>query len=174
MSRVGEVLVHEGAVSSDGLRRALTFQRYGGQGLRLGTILIGWNLADEDIILNALARRHGCEAVSWEALSRISPETAALLPVELAQQLRAIPVKEELKAVHVAFADPSDIAAIDRVSRVLRKRVIPAVALEIRILQAHSLFYDVGIPPDHRPILFKLREASEKTRARSSSSTTRS
>src|SRR5262249_32443924 len=123
---------------------------------------------DEDIILNALARRHGCEAVSWEALSRIPPETAALLPAELAQELRAVPVKEELKAVHVAFADPSDIAAIDRVSRVLRKRIIPAVALEIRILQAHALFYDAGIPPDHRPILFKLREASEKTRDKKS------
>jgi hypothetical protein len=166
VSRVGEVLVHEGAVSSAGLRRALRFQRYGGQGLRLGTILVGWNLADEEALLKALSRIHGCEAASWLDLSRASGETTSLLSAEIAKQVRAIPFKNEWKAVRVAFANPSDLAAIDRVSSVLTRRVIPAVALEIRILQAQALFYGAGIPPDYRPILFKLRDAPDKALAR--------
>jgi len=165
MPRVGEVLIQEGAVSSAGLRRALTFQRYAGHGLRLGTILVGWNLADEEALLRALSRFHECGAVPWSDLCRISRETAALLPAEVAQQVRAIPFKEELKAIHVAFANPSDLAAVDRVSSVLPRRVIPAVALEIRILQAHVIFYEVGVPPDHRPILLKLLESFDTTTA---------
>src|SRR5712691_6717048 len=113
VSRVGEVLVHEGAVSSAGLRRALRFQRYGGQGLRLGTILVGWNLADEDALLRALARVHGCEAASWLDLSRASGETTSLLSAEIAKQVRGIPYKDEWGAVRVAFANPSDLAAVD-------------------------------------------------------------
>ena len=77
MSRVGEVLVHEGAVSSAGLRRALTFQRYGGQSLRLGTILVGWNLADEESLLRALSEHHRCLGVPWSDLARAAPETVA-------------------------------------------------------------------------------------------------
>ena len=165
MPRVGEVLIQEGAVSSAGLRRALTFQRYAGHGLRLGTILVGWNLADEEALLRVLSRFHECGAVPWSDLCRISRETAALLPAEVAQQVRAIPFKEELKAIHVAFANPSDLAAVDRVSSVLPRRVIPAVALEIRILQAHVIFYEVGVPPDHRPILLKLLESFDTTTA---------
>jgi len=140
MSRVGEVLVHEGAVSSAGLRRALTFQRYGGQSLRLGTILVGWNLADEESLLRALSEHHRCLGVPWSDLARAAPETIALLPSEIAEQARAIPFREELRGVIVAFANPSDLPAVDRVAQVLRRRVIPAVALEIRILQAQALF----------------------------------
>jgi hypothetical protein len=162
VSRVGEVLVHEGAVSSAGLRRALTFQRYGGQGLRLGTILVGWNLADEEVLLRALSEHHNRLAVPWSDLSRAAPETIALLPADIAEQVRAIPFREELRGIIVAFSDPSDLTAVDRVAQVMKRRVIPAVALEIRILQAQALFYGTGIPPDHRPILFKLRDAPEK------------
>jgi hypothetical protein len=162
MSRVGEVLIQEGAVSSAGLRRALTFQRYGGQGLRLGTILVGWNLADEEVLLRALSQHHSRLAVPWSDLSRAAPETIALLPADIAQQVRAIPFREELRGIIVAFSNPSDLTAVDRVAQVMKRRVIPAVALEIRILQAQALFYGTGIPPDHRPILFKLRDAREK------------
>jgi GAF domain-containing protein len=162
MSRVGEVLVHEGAVSSAGLRRALTFQRYGGQSLRLGTILVGWNLADEETLLRALSEHHRCLGVPWSDLARAVPETIALLPSEIAEQARAIPFREELRGVIVAFANPSDLPAVDRVAQVMRRRVIPAVALEIRILQAQELFYGTGIPPDHLPILVKLRDAQQR------------
>jgi len=162
MSRVGEVLIHEGAVSSAGLRRALTFQRYGGQSLRLGTILVGWNLADEETLLRALSEHHRCLGVPWSDLARAAPETIALLPAEIAEQVRAIPFREELRGIIVAFSNPSDLPAVDRVAQVMRRRVIPAVALEIRILQAQALFYGTGIPPDHRPILLKLRDAPEK------------
>jgi hypothetical protein len=162
MSRVGEVLVHEGAVSSAGLRRALTFQRYGGQSLRLGTILVGWNLANEESLLRALTEHHRCLGVPWSDLARAAPETIALLPSEIAEQARAIPFREELRGVIVAFANPSDLPAVDRVAQVMRRRVIPAVALEIRILQAQALFYGTGIPPDHLPILVKLRDAQQK------------
>ena len=62
----------------------------------------------------------------------------------------------------VAFANPSDLLAVDRVAQVMRRRVIPAVALEIRILQAQELFYGTGIPPDHLPILVKLRDAQQR------------
>jgi hypothetical protein len=162
MSRVGEVLVHEGAVSSAGLRRALTFQRYGGQSLRLGTILVGWNLADEETLLRALSEHHRCLGVPWSDLARAAPETIALLPSEIAEQARAIPFREELRGVIVAFVNPSDLPAVDRVAQVMRRRVIPAVALEIRILQAQELFYGTGIPPDHLPILIKLRDEQQK------------
>lgn len=162
MSRVGEVLVHEGAVSSAGLRRALTFQRYGGQSLRLGTILVGWNLADEESLLRALSDHHRRLGVPWSDLARAAPETIALLPSEIAEQARAIPFREELRGVIVAFANPSDLPAVDRVAQVMRRRVIPAVALEIRILQAQALFYGTGIPPDHLPILVKLRDAQQR------------
>jgi Type II secretion system (T2SS), protein E, N-terminal domain len=162
MSRVGEVLIHEGAVSSAGLRRALTFQRYGGQGLRLGTILVGWNLADEEVLLRALSEHHNRLAVPWSDLSRAAPETVALLPADIAEQVRAIPFREELRGIIVAFSNPSDLTAVDRVAQVMKRRVIPAVALEIRILQAQALFYGTGIPPDHLPILIKLRDAPEK------------
>lgn len=162
MTRIGEFLVSEGVLSEDAVSRALALQRLGTGGVRLGSVLLKWDLLTEDSLLAALSKIHRCPAVSGDILFDADIQTVRLLPAEHALRLDAIPYEAKEGVLRVAFVNPSNLAAIDEVSVITARRVLPAVTTEIRLLQAHQRFYGRHIPAEPRTILKKLER---KTRA---------
>ncbi len=162
--RIGEILIAEGVLTEAAVNRALGYQRVSGERVKLGTILLNWDLLAEEGLLQALARFHRVEPAPWSVLSAAPIQVTRLISPAMAIRLGAFPFAETKTAVRVAFFEPSNLAAADEVSAVTNKRVIPAVALEIRLLQAHQKFYGRHIPLEYRSIVQNLERRTTKTK----------
>lgn len=167
MARIGELLIAEGVLSEVALQSALGFQRHTGEPFRLGTILLDRDLLGEQSLLKALSAIHRCDFVTWAELLRASPQTVRLLPERAAVRLGAIPYGLEGRGVRVAFKNPSNLAAVDEVSAVTNRPVIPAVITEVRLLQALHLFFGRPVPIEFRSVLHKLERNEERRLNRS-------
>jgi len=162
MPRIGELLVAEGVLSEVAVQSALGFQRHTGEPFRLGTILLDRDLLGEESLLKALSVIHRCDYVSWAEILRTPPQVVRLLAERAAVRLGAIPYALEGRGLRVAFKNPSNLAAVDEVSAVTNRPVIPAVITEVRLLQAFHLFYGRMIPMEFRSVLQKLERNEER------------
>jgi hypothetical protein len=160
--RFGELLVCEGRISSEILDRALELQGFNEKGLRLGGILLKWGLLREEEILDLLGRIHRCPFVGWKALSGADPEAVKLLSSAHAARLQVLPYGVDDRWLQVAFVNPSDLAAIDEVIAITKKRVKPAVAMEVRLLQAQQQFYGRPVSTGVWAVLQRLERWSKK------------
>jgi hypothetical protein len=156
--RLGDLLLDEGLLSAPSLERALAEQKRAGSGVKLGGVLLGSGLVSEEALLDALSRAHRCPAVPWTTLSGASLEAVALLNGARASRLGALPYALEKRVLRVAFSDPSDIAALDEVAAVTGYRVVPAVACQVRLMQAHEKFYGRTISRQFSNILDRLED----------------
>ena len=154
--RLGDLLLDEGLLSARSLERALAEQKRAGSGVKLGGVLLGSGLVSEEALLDALSRAHHCPAVPWTTLSGASLEAVALLNGARASRLGALPYALEKRMLRVAFSDPSDIAALDEVAAVTGYRVVPAVACQVRLMQAHEKFYGRTISRQFSSILDRM------------------
>jgi hypothetical protein len=162
MPRIGELLVSEGVLSDVAVQSALGFQRHTGEPFRLGTILLDRDLLPEENLLKALSVIHRCDYVTWPDILKTPPQVVRLLSERSAVRLAAVPYALEGRGVRVAFKNPSNLAAVDEVSAVTGRPVIPAVISEVRLLQAFHLFYGRPIPLEFRGVLNKLERNEER------------
>ncbi len=162
MPRIGELLVAEGVLSEVAVQSALGFQRHTGEPFRLGTILLDRDLLGEDSLMRALSVIHRCDYVAWSEILQSPPKVVRLLPERTAARLGAIPYGLEGRGLRVAFKNPSNLAAVDEVSAVTNRPVIPAVISEVRLVQALNLFYGRQVPIEFRNVLLKLERNEER------------
>jgi hypothetical protein len=132
--------------------RALGFQKSAAPRVKLGSILLTWDLIDEGSLLKALANLHHCEIVSGDTLINAPAEVVRMLPATHAIRLNAAPYALQKARICVAFVNPSDIAAVDEVSSLTGHVCVPAVVTELRLFQAHRRFYGRAIPFELRPM----------------------
>lgn len=162
MPRIGELLVAEGVISETAVQSALGFQRHTGEPFRLGTILLDRDLLGEDSLMRALSAIHRCDYVAWSEILQATPRIVRLLPERTAVRLGAIPYGLEGRGLRVAFKNPSNLAAVDEVSAVTNRPVVPAVISEVRLVQALNLFYGRQVPIEFRNVLLKLERNEER------------
>ncbi len=162
MPRIGELLIAEGVLSEVAVQSALGFQRHTGEPFRLGTILLDRDLLGEESLLKALSAIHRCDFATWSQILKATPQIVRILPERAAVRLAAIPYALEGRGVRVAFKNPSNLAAVDEVSALTGRPVIPAVITEVRLLQALNLFYGRPVPIEFRSVLQKLERNEER------------
>ncbi len=162
MPRIGELLIAEGLLSEVAVQSALGFQRHTGEPFRLGTILLDRDLLGEESLLKALAAIHRCDFATWPQIMKATPQVVRILPERAAVRLAAIPYALEGRGVRVAFKNPSNLAAVDEVSALTGRPVLPAVITEVRLLQALNLFYGRPVPIEFRNVLQKLERNEER------------
>jgi hypothetical protein len=153
---IGQFLVAEGMLSNEAIMRALSFQRSSMEAFRLGTILLNWDLLNEEALLAALSRYHRCPPVDWATLSKATPEALRSLPTLHAIRLGALPYAIEAGSLKVAFRNPSDLAVIDETSQITGRRIVPAATTDIRLALAQHRFYGNPLPFQFKPIIQKL------------------
>jgi len=165
-TRIGEMLVARGLLTPASVDRALGFQRSTAARVKLGSILLTWDLIDERRLLEALAALHRCEAVTGEMLAAAPIHVVQMLPAPHALRLNAIPYDLRKSRIRVAFVNPSNLEAIDEVSALTGHVCVPGVATELRLLQAHRRFYGRTLPLELRPTIPRIDAARPSSAVR--------
>ena len=139
MARIGQLLVRANLVSENNLARALGVQHFAGG--RLGTLLLERGSVSEDDLGGTLAEQHGCEYAPWRVLGEVPPATIAALPAKFAIKHSAIPFERGEGYLKIALRDPSDLRILDELFFVTGRKILPAVAPEVRLYQALEKYY---------------------------------
>jgi MshEN domain len=139
MPRLGVLLMRSGAVTEESVNRALAVQSFAGG--RIGTLLIERGSASEDDIGKALAEQHDCLYIPWKTLSTLPATITAALPAKFAIRHSAIPVELGEGFIRVALRDPANLRILDELFFVTGKKIVPAVAPEVRLYQALEKYY---------------------------------
>lgn len=139
--KLSDLLFTEGLITPQQLEEALQSQViYGG---RLGTNLVEMNMVKETDIIRCLSKQLERPFVSAEQLMSVPPEIIQLIPKQVAEKFRIIPVILEKRRLTVAMLQPSDLAAIDAISFMTGYTISPVVSSELRILQALEHYYGI-------------------------------
>ena len=139
MPRLGTILLRAGAVSEESVTRALAVQGFAGG--RLGTLLIERGSASEDDIGKALSEQHGCQYIPWSVLGSVPGTVTAALPAKFAIRHSAVPVELGEGFIRIALRDPANLRILDELFFVTGKKILPAVAPEVRLYQALEKYY---------------------------------
>jgi MSHA biogenesis protein MshE len=136
--RLGDLLVAQGLISTDQLTQALAAQRSSGR--KLGRVFIDNGWVSEIQIAQALAGQLRVPFVDLGTRS-VRPEVARLLPEVQARRLRALALEATAAGVRVGMADPTDIAAFDELSRLIKREIELVVVAESQLLGAIDRSY---------------------------------
>ncbi|MCK4340904.1 MAG: Flp pilus assembly complex ATPase component TadA [Phycisphaerae bacterium] len=153
-NKLGQILLDEGLVTEDDLRRAL--QAQGQDNKRLGELLIDLGILSPLAMISALARQlniKGCQLRH----GLIDPAVAQLLDREEAARLKALPLFKVGETVTVAMAEPQSLPTIDRLSALTRCRINPVLALESNIVEFQEKY--LGEQVDIDSFLVNLTES---------------
>lgn len=136
--QLGQVLVELGALSEEQLQEALQIQRENG-GL-LGRVLVEQGYVNRSDIVQALSIQYGMPVFDLKNLE-VSPEVVQMVPVEMAQVHRLVPVSMEDGVLTVVMADPQNVNALDDLRFMANCEVVGAVADETEVEEAIERLY---------------------------------
>ena len=111
--RIGEILLHAGALKEEDVVRALATQK-STPGKRLGEILVAAGRLKPEQVGRALAEQFELPFIQLQA---IPSRASALLPIEFQAQHRMVPFRLEVdgkvERIHLAIADPTQLDAVE-------------------------------------------------------------
>ena len=99
--KLGELLLNEKLITPEQLDEALKSQMI--FGIKLGSSLIELGVITDEQLCRFLSRKLGVPAVSPRAMSSVSPEVLALVPAELAEKYRVVPIRADGKKLALAW-----------------------------------------------------------------------
>jgi len=129
--RIGDLLVQNKLITFDQLMSALAEQKKTGR--KLGHTLIDLNLITETELLNFLSRQLQIPLLDIKQFKRDDKVTTSL-PENLARRFRVLLLEKNEHDVLIAMADPTDLLALDELTRILNKRIRQAVVKEDDLL----------------------------------------
>ena len=137
---LGDKLVHEGYLSEDQLRVALTEQKITGK--KLGEVLIGLGFISEQVSREVVGDAAGFESMS---LNGVVPDANALqlMTESFARTHLVIPISLNAEHLKVAMSSPNDILLLDKIKRHIKQSILiePVLVVENEIQYAIDLFY---------------------------------
>jgi len=111
--KLGEILLREGLITHDQLKKALLEQK--NTGMRLGYTLVKLGFVEETEISKMLARQYRMPAVDLSRFE-VDPKIIKLLPPDVAVKHTVLPLKREGRTLTIAIADPNNVTAIEDTS----------------------------------------------------------
>ena len=139
MSRLGELLLRDQIISPEQLQRAQEESKKSGE--RLGNTLVKVGAIQEDDLTQFLSKQYGVPAINLAEFD-IDNEVVALVPKEVAQRHRVVPVNRAGSSLIIAIADPANILALDDLKFVTGYNIEVVVASEQSITQAIERYYE--------------------------------
>src|ERR1051325_5883194 len=136
--RLGEILLREGLITQDQLKKALLEQK--NTGMRLGYTLVKLGFVEETEISKMLARQYRMPAVDLSRFE-VDPKILKLLPPDVAVKHTVLPLKREGRTLTVAIADPNNVTAIEDIKFITRCDVFPVIAGEYTLRNAIDKYY---------------------------------
>src|SRR6185295_3960233 len=128
---LGQCLVEQGSLTTEGLARALEEQRRTGAALR--DVLLKLDLVPERAILDYYEDQLGIPVMDLTTYA-LEPDVVRLVPERVARQFHVVPLFKIGNTITVAMADPLDFVALDEVkqSTGLQVDVVVSSAAQIR------------------------------------------
>ncbi len=136
--RLGELLVREKLISLQQLRSAQEEQRK--TGTQLNQVLTKLGYLSDDDIAKFLATQYGIAVVDLTA-TEFDADILKLVPKEVCEKQKIIPVGKSGSSLVVAMADPTNLHAIDDIKFLTGMNIEPRVASEGAILTAIETAY---------------------------------
>jgi type IV pilus assembly protein PilB len=129
--RIADALVEDGLLSQRQVEDLLEQQKK--QGTRLLKLLVEKNYISEVDMVVAMGRVLNTPPVNLARLV-IPLDVASLLPKEVAQNHKVMPVSRLDSRLYLAMADPLNVLALDDVKRITKLEVSPMIASERSIV----------------------------------------
>lgn len=149
--RIGELLVQQGLITAAQLDAGLrTQEQYGG---RLVSVLADLKYVDADLGTRALAKLRKVPAAVQKHFDAAEPSAIARIPRKVAEKYCAVPLGwagEAGSALIVAMIEPTDLLAVEEMRFLAGAKLVPAIAIELRIRQALQRWYGVPISMSKR------------------------
>ncbi|MBU1001957.1 MAG: Flp pilus assembly complex ATPase component TadA [Proteobacteria bacterium] len=141
--RLGEMLVEAGIMTDEQLAEHLPSQKQ--SGMKLGEYLVHNSVVKEHTILDLVSGQLNIQRFSSDT-HPFDISVAELVPLELVQQHRLVPISRKGRLLSVATPDPMDIDALDAVEIHTGLEVEPLICSE---KEFESLCYSIyGISSD--------------------------
>ena len=134
--QIGKILLRQRALRPEELEQALAEQ---GEG-RLASRLLERGVISDVSALKALSEQHGVPGIDLTQVC-IRLESLEVLPREIAEKHRILPVLDRDDRLFVAMADPKERNVVDELEFVTGKRVYPYVALDAALTQVIEAAY---------------------------------
>jgi type IV pilus assembly protein PilB len=136
--KLGDILVRDGLITADQLKRALAEQR--GTGMRLGYTLVKLGFIEETEITKMLARQYRMPAVDLSRFE-VDSKILKLISADIAAKYTVLPLKREGRTLTIAIADPNNVAAIEDIKFITRCDIFPVIAGEYTLRNAIDKYY---------------------------------
>jgi len=135
-AKLGEMLVDAGLITKEVLQKALTDPKRGQT--KIGEYLVKNGYISEEDLINLLSKQLRIKRYQPNAYP-VDSSLAKILPADLAQQYKVVPLKVRDNLVTIAMIDPMDIGAIDAVEVYTNKEADPVICTqqEFEQLLAH-------------------------------------
>src|SRR5205814_2954374 len=137
--KLGEILLREGLITQDQLKKALLEQK--NTGMRLGYNLVKLGFVQETEITKMLARQYRMPAVDL-ARFEVDPKIVKMVPADIALKHLVLPLKREGRTLTVAMADPTNMSIIDDLKFITRYDIFPVIAGEYTLRGALEKHYE--------------------------------
>jgi general secretion pathway protein E len=139
---IGEILVEHGVLRPEQLERAIAVRSE--KGGSLVEALLAAEDVDERRLWSTVAGEMDMAFAEQIDVEKIESHLIAELPIVFAKSHKVLPVGEDPAGVHVACANPFDLAALDSVQAIVGRPVVPVVVPGDVILDAINKVYGRG------------------------------
>lgn len=144
-TRIGDLLVRTGLVTSEQLTLALENQRQHG-GL-LGAHLVKLGFIAEDALMECISQQYGVPIIELAGYE-LDENILQLIPRELAIKHMLVPLVVKDRVLTVAMADPSNILAINDIKFITGHDIQVVLAPESGIKTTHEKVFESNVSYD--------------------------
>src|SRR6184192_1057596 len=137
--RLGDLLVEDGLLTAEQLKKALAEQK--GSPEKLGSVLIRLNFVNEDHLIGFLSRQYGVPSITLAQLD-IDSDVLKLVPAPIARKYEVVPVRKMGNSLALAMADPTNVFALDDIAFMTNLQVLPLVASQTAVRKAIDRNYE--------------------------------
>ena len=131
--RIADVLIEEGLLLPNQLEEAIAIQK--SEGGRLLKILTDKEFVTEQDMAFSMGRCLNTPPINLSRI-RVPEDIMALVPRDMAQTNKLVPVAKLNGKLFVAMADPTNVLAVDDVKRRVQLEVVPMIATERAVMDA--------------------------------------
>jgi type IV pilus assembly protein PilB len=133
------MLVKAQLITDPQLEDALKIQRR--EGGKLGSIVVRQGFCSDQDIVSFLGMQYGVPAADLDQWPTIEASVIALVPAELANKHKVLPLQRSGNVLTLAMSDPTDIFAMDDVRFHTGYNIDPVVSSEMGLIRGIERYY---------------------------------
>ncbi len=138
---VEDILLEEGAIDAETLKKAQARQAGPASGQSLGEILLDLGAIDQEQYRRALSRQLDLPYLESLSEEMVDKEIITRVPINFLLAHQLIPLREENGIVRVAMANPLQVQPLDDLRLLLEKEVTPVVSPPDEIVRIANRSY---------------------------------